>query len=355
MAMSVSSLFEHRIESLARDVRRLDAGNGADGSLYESVRRQVSGELMNRGRYEVVSATAGKLLGERGEDRLKEIVMHCSERLYLDDRVLTAIVVPVAVRLTSRRDGGVVLSEGRKEDLMHLAEIVQKRSGASKVVFDTHLYTGSALHVADPRKIFEVLKRLESGEELGDIGPKTHEVKSCAEPTWEMVYFLGVEVTKSGVKQCLNDLQTQRALKEWRSHAEWALTETETVLFNRTCVTDAKCHGIWYLNKGVSVGEDLMRTYKLKSVIANFDQGVKGVYFFYTHDVFGSQVKLLVSSHLMTIEYRWKILSGETLDGFKKALDEAIDLYVPNNEINEKQELDLFAYDEMAQKRGLEW
>jgi hypothetical protein len=109
------------------------------------------------------------------------------------------------------------------------------------------------------------------------------------------------------------------------------------------------------LGRGVSVGEDLIRNYKLKSVVSAFDKGVKGVYFYYTHDLFGQHIRLLLSSHLMTIEYRWKMLSGENKDGFLKALNESIDQFIPDTDVNEKRELDLLEYEEMARKMGLEW
>lgn len=40
-------------------------------------------------------------------------------------------------------------------------------------------------------------------------------------------------------------------------------------------------------------------------------------------------VRLILENRLMTVEHKWRLSAGEGLDGFRHALDQAIDACVP--------------------------
>jgi hypothetical protein len=169
------------------------------------------------------------------------------------------------------------------------------------------------------------------------------------------VYFLGVQVTDIKGYRLLNDEAIQRQLINWTYHAVWSLTECKTVFANKALSAQAKCHGVWYVNEGVLQGENAMRGHRLHSMLTNFELGVTGVKFFYVHVPMELQVRLMICSHLMTVEFKWKLMGAETLDGFKEALNYAIVMCVPSDEVRELRQVDLFDYHKLAREHGLSW
>lgn len=353
--MTVATIFDAQVDTLMKKVRRIALTNAKEGDVYEAVRRQVSGELVNQGKLEIVGAAMGELCNEPSVNVLTDLVAHCSETFYLQDRILNTIVVPVGIRLKSRVDSSCVIANGREDELKALAIAIKRQLGSRKVVFDNRLYDGKRLYYMNPKKMMAFLLKLEAGENLPDGGPVVISARSKSDSEWEMVYFLGVEVRDKNSKLQLNEESIQRGLMETRCHGEWALAESEAVLFDTDVDCDTKCHGIWYLNKGVAIGEDLIRSYRLQSFLSNFELGVVGVRFKYTHDEINFQVRLMVSSPLMTVEFKWKLYSDETLEGFKKALDLAIDRILPADDVIEKREIEIYDYAKAAKENGLIW
>jgi hypothetical protein len=353
--MTVTNLFGAQLESMVKKVRRLAGSNGMDKEAYDAVRKQVSAEYMKNGRLDVVSATLGELNDSKAEQMLNEIITHCSESFYFEDRVLKTVVVPVAVRMRTRKDGDVTLIEGREDDLKTIAASIERRVGSRKVIFDNRMYSSNDLFYANPKKMCEFLLKLEAGEKQPEGGPKTVKVTSKSDSEWEMMYFLGVEVLDIGEKDRLNSEDAQRAMFAFRCHAEWAIAENNQVLFDTNVQADAKCYGFYYVNHGVKVGEEHVRSYRLASLLANMEFGVGGVRFKYAYDNLNFQVKLMVQSNLMTLEYKWKMLIGETTEPFKKALVESIDRVLPSDDVLEITELDMFDYEKVAESAGLTW
>jgi hypothetical protein len=269
--------------------------------------------------------------------------------------MLSAIVVPVFVRLTSPADGDLVLSAGDQKYLTSLASLLKSFTGSRKVLFDHKLYAGSALYRPNPKKLLSYLLQLESGDESPEGGPKTSQVKSEAEPPWVMRYFLGVEIADLYRPQQLNEESLQRKLMPYRYLGANALSQCTAILANPQIKAEAECKGAWYLNRGVRLGENLRRSYGVQQQLANFDMGEKGVEFHHTYDLMGSCVRLLVSSHRMTIEHRWKLFGGEPPTDFRQELDDAIARMVPADEVRGVREVDLFYYEAIAKTKGLSY
>ena len=353
--MNIEDIYTRQMRVLIERVRRLPASDGPGDAAYEAVRQQVAGEYASKGRLEVTSAAIFELEGEPGCQRLQQIADHCGESFCLEDRMLSAIVVPVFVRLTSPADGDLVLTEGDQKYLTSLASLLKSFTGSRKILFDHKLYEGSALYRPNPKKLLSYLLKLESGAESPVEGPKTSQVKSAVEPPWAMRYFLGVEITDLYRPQRMNEESLQRQLMPYRYLGAHALSRCPEVLKNPQVKAEAECKGAWYLNSGVRLGENLRRGYGLQQQLANFDMGDKGVEFHHAYDLRGSCVRVLVSSHRMTMEHRWRLFGGELPTDFRQELDDAIALMVPTDEVRCVHEVDLFDYEAIAKVKGLSY
>jgi len=354
--MSVTNIFDRQVDSLVDAVRRLVRSDGRDGAASDIVRKQVGGELMNYGRMQVVSGAMGELYGEPGCDLLKKAVRHHRETFYLPDRTLSAVVVPVAVRFKSRGAGDVQVVEAHPDEIDGLAQVVARKVGSNKVVFDTRLYEGTELFYFKPNEMLAFLQKLEAGERRPDGGPETTVVRSSAEPGWRVVYLLGVEVNEPGATLAMNTDEAQRLLREDRCHAEWALSEASGLLiFNNKATAEASCLGFWYVSRGVLEGETWLRGAQLYALMNGFDQGISGVKFRYALDEANHHVRLLITSALMTVEFRWKLLMGEGMEGFLDELDTVIAQLVPADDVLVKEEVPLYDYEKIARKAGLVW
>ena len=91
----------------------------------------------------------------------------------------------------------------------------------------------------------------------------------------------------------------------------------------------------------------------MQEALVNFDQGDQGVSFFYVHVWTDFQVLLLVVSHVMTIEIRWKLMGAETLDGFREQLRQAIAVTMPTDNILAMEQVELYDYQKLARESGL--
>ena len=308
--MTIKTIFEHQVDSLVKDVCRLHQSQGLDQKTYQKIRTQVSGELVNQGRLEIAAAALGGIDDEGACDRLEDIISHCSENFFLEDRVLSAIAVPLSSAALS-------LGEADANWLSVLEQMATRITHARRVILDTRLFEGKTLFYCSANKLYQYLRHLEAGSQTTVEVPQPCTVKSDENSSWQMVYLLGVQVTDLNSERALDTIETQRALGKWTHRAEWALTQNPRVMFTKGISAQAQCHGFHYLGQGLRVGEDIIRGYRLQEALVNFDQGDQGVSFFYVHVWTDFQVLLLVVSHVMTIEIRWKLMGAETLDGFR--------------------------------------
>ena len=354
--MTVTHLYDYQVDGLVAAVHRLVRSNGQDMAAKETVRKQVAGELMNHGRLEVVSSALAELHGEPGCDILKEVIAHHRETFYLPDRTLSAVVVPIRVRFRSHGKGDVQVAAVQPETVDGMARTVARVVGSKKVVFDARLYEGTELFYFKPHRMLPFLEKLEAGERCPEDGPTPTVIHSSAEPEWRVVYLLGVEVNERGATPAMNTDDVQRALMDHRCHAEWALTEASgLMIFNSATTADARCLGFWYANRGVLKGDTWLRGAQLYALVNGFDQGTGGVRFHYARDESNGHVRLLITSDLMTVEYRWKLFSGEGMEGFLEELDTVIARLVAADGVLVKEEVHLYDYETIARKAGLVW
>ncbi len=351
--MTIKTIFEHQVDALVKDVCRLHQSQGLDHKTYQKIRTQVSGELVNQGRLEIAAAALGGLDDEGACDRLKDIISHCSENFFLEDRVLSAIAVPLGLRMQSVGSAALSLGEADANWLSVLEQMATRITNARRIVLDTRLYDGKTLFYCSANKLYQYLRHLEAGSQTTVEVPHPCTVKSDENPSWQMVYLLGVQVTDLNGERALDTIETQRVLGKWTHRAEWALTQNPRVLFTKGIRAQAQCHGFHYLGQGLRVGEDIIRGYRLQETLVNFDQGDQGVKFFYVHVWTDFQVLLLAVSHVMTIEIRWKLMGAETLNGFREQLRQAIAVTMPTDTILVMEEVELYDYQKLARENGL--
>ncbi|MBK7006123.1 MAG: hypothetical protein IPH37_14145 [Burkholderiales bacterium] len=317
--MTVTNLFNNQVDALLKKVQRLARSNGADKQAYDAVRREVSGEYTRNGLLDVTSATLGELNDPHAEVMLNAIIMHCSETFYFEDRILKPVVVPVGVQLKTAKDGTFTLTEGGHNHLTELAWWLERSSGSKKVVFDQRIYKAESVYYQFPRDLCAFLLKLEAGEANPAGGPKPTQLVSKAAPHWEMVYLLGVEVIDLDRQGRLDEEATQRKAMAYRRNAEWAFEQHRQIMFSRgTVEAKAKCHGFYYRNQGVRVGEEQIRTYRLITALNTLDLGAGGVRLRYVHDAWKNQVRLHMQTERMTTEYQWRMMGEESVGAFQR-------------------------------------
>ena len=79
--MRTQDIFEHQVQTLVRLVQRWHHNGGTDKDLEGRVRNFISGELIGRGTPDVIARALGEL-DDQEDDRLNDMVNHCSQTFY---------------------------------------------------------------------------------------------------------------------------------------------------------------------------------------------------------------------------------------------------------------------------------
>lgn len=351
----VEQMFGRQLQRFVDSVERWSLGGAVDGQLEAAIRNQICGELLNIGSLSVVREALASLGGKPAGKRLKALVDDCGQRFRLEDRTLSVIVAPVAVRLSAQKGQPQHHRYPRTSDIRSLETMMQASLGCIDVVFDRRLYDGRALWGARPMDLLEFCKRLEAGDELPEGGPPSVKLADKRVGQWQMVYLLGVVVSEPDKDVEIDEDDAQRKLMPWRCYAEWSLYEVDHSLrMGEMSEKKSICYGMLSLKKGVQYGENVFRAHLLEALMKEFVQGATGVWFYYALDAQANAVRLLITGAPMTVEFRWQLLRGETLEGgFEKELDRVIKMYVPLSEVRERCEMHLFDYHRKAREEGV--
>ncbi len=353
--MNVSAFTDRKVTQVTSLARQLARSNGRDRSAFEALRREVAGELLHQDKLEVIPCAMGALSGDSALASLRQVVEHCTQFFYLEDGVAAAVVLPVTMRLRSEMDGACTVWKGNRKHVQQAAMLIRSMTGAKKVVFDERIYWAHDLHTARARDMKTYLLALldsDCGDGVAPIG-KPAQVRSAVEADWETVYFIGVAKFDESAPEALEEPAVAAKLAVPERNLQWALDQSNPLSWAQGVESEIKGHGFWYLNNGLRKGESVGRENRLRSFIANFDQGVTGVDFFYTVDYGQSRIRLLACSHAMTAEHKWGLYSGDELAEFMSVLDEAISDHMPD--VNGKRELEVEQYESIARSRGVIW
>lgn len=271
----------------------------------------------------------------------------------MEDRVLAAVVVPVAIRYTARRADAVKVWHGNVDSMSTLSLLMRKATGASKVAFDARFYRAGQLLGVRARDLRDHLLAIESGEVQQKGLTKPAVLTAGPEANWEVVYFLGVAVFDRGQEAVLLKPQVEEKLREYGSHAEWAMDQADPVAWSEGVAANAKCLGFYSLHRGLEVGETRLRVLQLDSLVSNMEQGVMGMMFRYAIDSENDRIRLLISSNIESAEFVWKRYGEEGVAAFRIGLDEVISARVAD--LTAIEELPMTAYNVAAQKKGIVW
>lgn len=351
--MKVADFQDRKVAQVTTLARALARTHGAEA--FAALRREVAGELLRHSTNEVIVGAMGALKGDPALETLRAVIEHCSQFFYLEDMVAAAVVVPVTVRLKSEIDGAVTLWCGRKEPVEQAAKMVRQLSGAKHVVFDTRIYRGNDLHQVKPARMQEYLIALSNSESGKDVPPlaKPVEIRSVVDADWETVYFVGVALHAQGDALRLEQPAIQARTSLWGRHLEWALDQSGPLAWQQGVETTITAHGFWYMRNGLRHGQAVIREGKLRSFIANFEQGVLGVDLVYTVDAEEARIRLLVCSHLMAAEHRWAVYDADDVAAFRTCLEAAVDACIAD--VNGIREVDGETYEQLAAQRGVVW
>ena len=353
--MTMSAFTDRKVTQVAALARKLALSDGCDQQAFDALRREVAGELLHQETLEVLPSAMGVLAGDSALASLRQVIEHCTQVFYLEDEVAVAVVVPVTIRLKSEVDGACTIWRGNTQHVDQAAMLIRSMTGARKVVFDERIYTAGGLHEArarDMKAYLLALAQSNSGQGVKAIA-RPAQVKSAVDADWETVYFIGVATYADASRLYLEDPAIAAKMAVPSRNLVWALDQSNPLSWSQGVEAEIKAHGFWYLNNGLRAGETVSRENRLKSFIANFDQGVTGVAFYYTVDHAQSRIRLLACSHLMTAEHKWGLYSGDDLDGFLAVLNASIDECVPD--VNVRRELDVEQYERLAKTRGVIW
>ena len=352
---ALSPFVLRQIQALRCDVEDLYASQGSDCECERRVRKAISGYLQSGARWTVLSATGGELEPGPKRELLARMIADCRQVVELADRTLHAIAVPMAVRLRSDGLADKVVSDGSAEMLSLPAAQIPHAIGALRVAFGTRLYSGKDLFYADARNLRDLMLQIEAGVRHPEAGIKGTLVRAAAAPDWQLVYVLGVAVLEPGAQLRIDTDEAQRALINVRRHFAGVFTNIKSIAFNRGVGGEAVCEGFWSLDVGVYKGENLRRQRYLERTLATLDKGDGSVELWHVHDRREHCVRLLIRSATGASEFRWELLAGESVDGFRDGLARAAAIHLRNVPAANRRELDLHTYEKNFCDMGLGW
>ena len=318
--MVIGNLREHQISTLMDHVMRLDKSHGGDSVALGRIRSIVANELLNKDLMDVTITALGRLEQESAARRLLDIVDYCHSHFYFEDRVLSAILVPVSVRLTALDREICAISKGDRDSLRDLAIAMTESTGATKIFFDTRFYEGRAIHLMPSRKLRDYLLQLEQGVFYPANGPQETSIFSEVDGKYRLVYFLGVEVTDLNKTRRLDDWPNQTASRSWYDYPSCAVECADEILFNAHVQAEAQSHGMHYFTRGLQQGERGHRSMRIAESLSMLGSQGKGVHLYCTRTLDEIQARTLAVGPQLSLELRWDLLQGESLWSFQQDL-----------------------------------
>jgi len=351
--LKFKNLRDHRVAALVKNILQLDNSGGSDVAALARARDLVANELLHQDEMEVIVGALGQLERESAADQLKAIVSHCHDHFYMGDQVLSAIVVPVAVKVKTLAGHSVAFEKGEGAELRDLASAMRDSLRSRQVQFDSRFYDGQSLYALKASELRMFLSQLERGVVYPESGPRALRLRGEVEPQWNLIYFLGVEATQRDQQRRLNDPSAQELLRPWLHFGACAVEGCWEVFFDRQVAVDAQCHGVWYLQRGLEEGARQLRACRLQAVLAGSTQGTSGIRLYYSPGLDGSTIRLLITSPLMATQYTWKFMAGDTIDVFRMELKQALSGLIPVVDVLELVGLNAQEYAKTARSHGL--
>jgi hypothetical protein len=319
--MSVKNMLEHQINTMVTDVNRLELSGGSDAAALARIRSVVSNELLKCDVMEITAGALGELEQETAAKRLMGIVSYCSEHFQCDDRILSAVVLPVSIKLRALNRVQMSIDKGERGDLRDLSVKMVQTLGARKVVFDTRLYNGTDLNQMKSRDVLGFLLQLEAGVFYPSGGPRVINLQAESQPSWKSAFFIGVEIIDINKFPQLNDWPVQMQSSGWCDHPGASIEYSDEVLFNVDVEAQVSSHGAFYLARGLEAGVRGLRKMRILEMLDALEADCASLQIFCTQIEFSSQVRTLMVCPQLTLEYKWNLLREETLWEFQQELE----------------------------------
>lgn len=353
-----SPLELRQAEILARDILLLSASKVQDRGLLRTVRQTISGHLARAGLHRVLSLARAALREPAAVDLLKDLTRQCRASFDLGDRVLTAIVVPLAFRWQASPgvETPALLLQADRASLGIPAIRIGSALDADYVRFSARIYAGGRLAALDPRLLRQALEQIESGREPSV--PELHPLSLApsADGSWRVVYLLGVVVTDAETEIDLNDESVQRPLAGQLDLLADAVAGAVDNLSRTRATAQSVVEGVWCLPEGLDHGRKLQQEQTLHTLFRPGQQPAEELRCFYAVDSDGMQIRLLVHWGDSRHEHGFTVLRGaQPLTEFRLMLDEAIAAKVPGWVKVTVSQLDQYDYRRAAKQLGQSW
>jgi len=305
---------ERKASWLVSKIGQLRHGPNLSSPQYASIHKVVSDELMGSDHLDVVTRALGEL-DEEGATRLLKTIEHCSETFYYSSSVLSVIALPMAVWWRSPKDHGYRLSRVNRDAINELGQVLAGREGIRRVVFDTRPFSFAQVFSASARNFREYLWHLNAGTQVAWGHPAPLAVHSQADPMWQMVYFLGLEVSDPVAPRTLMGKELSANLPGGQS-SFMNLVCSALVDLNHF---HSYCPGVWYLHDALRQGEKALRRQRLHALMASVHGALPKnlpIHVIYSTAIPSVTVDLIVSKGWLHIAGTWKPFPGEGLSDF---------------------------------------
>lgn len=313
-------MLTRQIESLVKDATYLESVGGRDAAALSRISSMVRKELLSGGPLNIISTALGLIVSDSAVQRLLDIVNFCSEHYQVEDRTLSAVVVPICIRIKGLMDAKLSIGTAERGALKELATEMADTLGARQVVFDTRLYSSESLSSIKVPDLRAYLMQLENGVLYPTGGPSVLTLCPQSDAQWHLAYFLGVAVIDNNKYPCLNDWSAQLQSHKWMDLPSAAIEQSYDVLSSDDFHVEAQCQGFFYLMNGLDEGNKGLRALRISAMLEPLKLNGVGMHIFCSLDPLRSRIKMLVACQTMTLEHQWKLFLQESPRDFQQIL-----------------------------------
>jgi len=261
----VLAMQAHRVRKLCEQLRAMAAGQELTAAQDAELHRLLSDDLLDRDTPELIPRLWHELEADPALRVLIDRVEAAGEIFDTGQGRLLALVIPMAVRLTSftERRWRVPLTD--QAGRWPLGTALRKRLGAARCVMDAHMYDGPMLAALGPKHVRRHLLSLLQSEGSSRVHDPVVEpivVHALPEPHWNVVLSVGVALYERGKPLILPELRTG-ALNDMHFGCEIAFPLRPERLAASRIGLHVKCQGIRAWHDGLRLGSDALRRYRL--------------------------------------------------------------------------------------------
>ena len=349
--MTVNHLLDYQIAALVEDITHLDNVGGSDAAALQRIRNTVYKSLMSGGPLDVITGALGQIEFDSTAKRFMQIVNYCTEHYRFEDRMVSAIVLPVSIRLQGVGDKQLKISQGDPGALRCLAAKMTAKLGARKIVFDNNLYQAESLYAMKARDLRAYLLQIEAGVQYPCDGPEVYQLCAQSDAPWTLAYFLGVEVIEPNRYPELNDWNVQLHSRAWIEDIGSAIHMSEALrCYKNADKVQTKGLGAHYFLHGLDAGAKAVRSLRIIHMLESMETYGADLHIYCNLSDDRPQVRTLMTGPTLTLEHKWELLENETFWDFQRHLESLANEAVPEFDSRRLIQLDMDTYSDQAIK-----